>query len=429
MISAVHWSSTDYYLAITVGVLLMASGFFALAETSLVRMTRTRAASLKDDGHRGASSLVRLVESPDRFLNPLLLLILICQLVSATLVGVLASHLLGTAGLIVATVFEVVVIFVVFEAIPKNYAVHYVDRSAMLAAPIVEALLRFWPIKWISSILLSIAKAVLRPLGVSDSFQKVTESEILAMADVAVGDLAIEETERDFIHSVIEFGDTIVREVMVPRIDMVDVSHDETIETAFERAVTSGRSRLPVLGESVDDVIGVVNLRYLAKLIAEEHGSSLVGDHLLAAHFVPETKKVSSLIGEFRRRKSHLFIVVDEYGGTAGLITLEDVLEELVGEIADESDLHETDEDDSATHRGGELIVSGRLNIDDADEQYGLNLPKGGWDTVGGMVLDLAGGVPDVNASFDSEHYRFTVKRVDGRRIEEVLVESRNEHS
>jgi CBS domain containing-hemolysin-like protein len=429
MIAVSHWSTSDYYLAITVAVLLLASGFFALAETSLVRMTRTRAQSLKDEGHRGASSLVRLVESPDRFLNPLLLLILICQLVSATLVGVLAGHLLGTAGLIVATVFEVVVIFVVFEAIPKNYAVHYVDRSAMVAAPVVEALLRFWPIKWVSSILLSIAKAVLRPLGVSDSFQKVTESEILAMADVAVGDQAIEETERDFIHSVIEFGDTIVREVMVPRIDMVDVSHDETVEVAFQRAVESGRSRLPVLGESVDDVIGVVNLRYLAKLIADGRGSEVVGQHILAAHFVPETKKVASLIGEFRKRKSHLFIVVDEYGGTAGLITLEDVLEELVGEIADESDLHEPDGEDQRGEHDGEIVVSGRLNIDDADEQYGLNLPKGGWDTVGGLILDLAGGVPEVNEIFDTAQYRFTVKRVDGRRIEEVLVESRNEDS
>ena len=157
MIAAAHWTSSDYYLVAAVVVLLVASGFFALAETALVRITRTRAQSLKDDGHRGASALVRLVESPDRFLNPLLLLILICQLVSATLVGVLAGHLLGTAGLIVATVFEVVVIFVVFDAIPKNYAVHYVDRSALLAAPIVERILKFWPIKWTSSLLLSIA--------------------------------------------------------------------------------------------------------------------------------------------------------------------------------------------------------------------------------------------------------------------------------
>jgi CBS domain containing-hemolysin-like protein len=291
--------------------------------------------------------------------------------------------------------------------------VHYADRSALIAAPVIELLLKFWPIKWVSWLLLGIAKGVLKPLGVGDNAQKVTESEILAMADVAVGDQAIEPEERNFIHSVIEFGDTIVREIMVPRIDMVD------------RAVASGRSRLPVLGESVDDVLGVVNLRYLATLIAENQGGEPVGEHLLEAHFVPETKKVSSLIGEFRRRKSHLFVVVDEYGGTAGLITLEDVLDELVGEIADESDPLDEVVPTSGRQRDGVVVVSGRTNIDDADEEFGLTLPKGGWDTVGGLVLDLAGGVPDEGDVFETDRYRLVVQRVDGRRIEEVRVESR----
>jgi len=426
---ALTWQQSDTWLLLTVFVLLMFSGFLAMAETSLVRMSRTRASSLREEGHRGAGSLVRLVEAPEKFLNPLLLLVLICQLVSATLVGVLAGRLFGAAGLVLATVFEVVVIFVVFEAIPKNYAVAYADRSAMVTAPVVEGLLKFWPIKWLSKILLSIAQAVLRPLGVSDTSQKVTESEILAMADVAVGDQAIEVEERNFIHSVIEFGDTIVREIMVPRTDMIDVENDDTVQVAFERAVESGRSRLPVLGGSGDDVLGIVNLRYLANLIREGRGDEPVGDHALAAYFVPETKKVATLIGEFKRRKSHLFVVVDEYGGTAGLISLEDVLEELVGEIADESDPEESEGVSSELEHDGAMVISGRLNIDDADEEYGLDLPKGGWDTVGGLIMDLAGGVPDVGASFVSDRYRFTVRRVDGRRVEEVEVDTNRENA
>jgi len=422
---AAAWSSTDTYLLITVIFLLVASGFFAMAETALVRTSRQRARSLAEEGRHGASAVARLVESPDKFLNPLLLLVLICQLVSATLVGVLAGRLWGPAGLIMATVFEVVVIFVVFEAIPKNYAVHYSDRSAMLTAPVVETLLKFWPIKWISIVLLGIAKAVLRPLGVSGDTQRVTESEILAMADVAVGDRAIEVAERDFIHSVIEFGDTIVREVMVPRIDMVTVEADESVTVSFDRAVASGRSRLPVLGASVDDIVGIVNMRYLATLIAAGRGDEPVGRHTLSAHFVPETKKVSSLLPEFRRQKSHLFVVVDEYGGTAGLISLEDVLEELVGEISDESDDEAHEAVGGTKTEGGALVLSGRTNIDDADEEHGLDLPKGGFDTVGGLILDLAGGVPSEGDVFETDHYRLTVRRVEGRRIEEVAVEPR----
>jgi CBS domain containing-hemolysin-like protein len=172
-------------------------------------------------------------------------------------------------------------------------------------------------------------------------------------------------------------------------------------------------------------VLGIVNLRYLATLIAGGGGDERVGDHALDAHFVPETKKVSALIDEFQRRKSHLFIVVDEYGGTAGLITLEDVLEELVGEIADESDPTLAEPANHVVDSNGAVVVSGRLNIDDADEEFKLDLPRGGWDTVGGLVLDLAGGVPDAGQVLETERYRLTVERVEGRRIEEVRVETK----
>jgi putative hemolysin len=419
---AATWSPSDTYLGITVAVLLVRSGFFAVAETSLVRMNKSRARSLRDQGRHGAKALVELSESPEKFLNTILLLVLICQLVSATMVGVLAGRLFGAAGLFIATVGEVVVIFVVFEAIPKNYAVQHPDSAALTAAPVVRRILKFWPIKWISNFLLSIADTVIGWFGPTGRTSRVTESEVLAMADVAHEDEAIESEERNFIHSVIEFGDTIVREVMVPRIDMVDIADSATIREALELSVQSGRSRLPVLGEGVDDVVGIVNLRHLAELVANELGHELLRDHMGQAHFVPETKRVAALLSEFRRLKSHLFVVVDEYGGTAGLVTLEDVLEELVGEITDESDPVEEEDDDEQTIERG-LELSGRLNIDDANVEYGLALPKEGWDTIGGLVMDLAGGVPDVGDVYSTKHYRLTVLRLDGRRVEEVLVQ------
>jgi CBS domain containing-hemolysin-like protein len=420
---AVSWTVSDTALLISVAILLIFSGFFALAETSLVRTSKSRARSLRDQGLRGSAALADLAEDPDSFLNPLLLLVLICQLVSATLVGVLAGRIFGAAGVLIATVAEVVVIFVVFEAIPKNFAVQHLDQSALIAAPVVSRILKFWPVRWIAALLLSISHAAIRLLGGASESQRMTDAEIMAMADVAHEENSIAVEERDFIHSVIEFGDTIVREVMVPRIDMVSVASDETVAVAFERAVETGRSRLPVLGEGVDDVLGVVNLRYLAKLIAEGRSDEHVGNHFLDVFFVPETKKVASLLAEFKKEKSHLFIVIDEFGGTAGLITLEDVLEELVGEIADESDDEVVDEDDDKKTADGVVTISGRLNIDDVNDEYDLALPKDGWDTVGGLVLDLAGGVPVVGQHFDADEYRLTVVRMDGRRIEEVRIE------
>lgn len=417
---AAAWTSSDTYLSLTVLVLLVLSGFFALAETSLVRMNKSRARSLQEQHRRGARALALLTETPQKFLNPLLLLVLICQLVSATMVGVLTDRLFGAAGLFIGIVGEVVVIFVFFEAIPKNYAVQHPDNAALLTAPVVSTLLKFWPIKWLSTLLLGVAQGVIRMLGLEGQTQKMTESEVLAMADVAQEDKAIESSERNFIHSVIEFGDTIVREVMVPRIDMVDIPDTASVREALDLAVATGRSRIPVLGEGVDDVVGIVNLRHLAGLLAEGQGAALVRDHMGEPRFVPETKRVASLLSEVRKGKSHLFVVIDEYGGTAGLVTLEDVLEELVGEITDESD---PTVDEEHQDPGAGLTLSGRLNIDDANEEHGLLLPKDGWDTVGGLVLDLAGGVPEVGDVVSTSNYHLTVLRMEGRRVEEVLVE------
>jgi magnesium and cobalt exporter, CNNM family len=420
---AVTWSAGDTYLVVTVVLLLTLSAFFALAETSLVRMNKSRARSLRDEGHRGAQALVELSEAPEQFLNPTLLLVLICQLVSATMVGVIAGHLFGAGGVLVATAAEVVVIFVMFEAVPKNFAVQHPDASALFTAPVMRALLRFWPVRWLSGLLLSIAQGVIGLFGSRETSRRMTESEVLAMADVAHEDQAIASEERNFIHSVIEFGDTIVREVMVPRIDMVDVIDTARVCDALDLAITSGRSRIPVLGQGVDDVVGIVNLRSLAALVAAGRGDELVRHHMAAPHFVPETKRVASLLAEIRRAQSHLFIVVDEYGGTAGLVTLEDILEELVGEITDESDPMVASGPSGRSGDAG-ITLSGRLNIDDANVDYDLALPKDGWDTIAGLVLDLAGGVPQEGEVFATPDYRLTVVRVDGRRIEEVLIEA-----
>ena len=195
-----------------------------------------------------------------------------------------------------------------------------------------------------------------------------------------------------------------------------------TVREALDLAITTGRSRIPVLGESVDNVVGIVNLRYLADLVMKGQGEEEVGGHAKTAHFVPETAPVSAVLSEMRQEKVHLFMVIDEYGGTAGLVTLEDLLEELVGDIADESDI---EIEPVSEERGGEseLILSGRLNIDDVNGDFGVDLPKDGWDTVGGLVLDLAGGVPSVGDSFVVKNFKLTVLRMDGRRVEDVLVE------
>ncbi len=214
IVASAPFGTADAVIVVVVVVLLAASAVLALAETALVRTSRAKALALREEHRRGSGALLRLAEKPQAFLNPLLLLVLVCQLVTATLVGIVAERLLGAWGVAAATVFEVVVIFVLAEALPKNWAVYNPERSALFVAPVVSTLVRFPPLRAVSNGLITLANLL---VGQRHRRDTVSESELLALADVAVEEEVIEHQERELIHSIIEFGDTIVREVMVPR--------------------------------------------------------------------------------------------------------------------------------------------------------------------------------------------------------------------
>jgi magnesium and cobalt exporter, CNNM family len=418
------FGTVDAILIVIIALLLAGSGVLAMAETGLVRTNRVKAKSLVDQKRRGARQLARLVENPANFLNPVLLLVLICQLVSATLLGIVAAHLFGGLGVLLGIVFEVVVIFVFFEAVPKNWAVQNSERAALLSAPIVSTLIRFPPIRWLSSLLIGLANRI---IGAGDDdrggipHSYITDSELKAMADVAHEEKVIEHDERTFIHSIIDFGDTVVREVMVPRPDMVTVESDVTVAQALEKSLAAGYSRIPVEGdEGIDDIIGIAYAKDLVRAERVGKANQMVRDSKRPAKFVPESKEVSDLLREMQEEKFHMAIVVDEYGGTAGLITLEDLLEELVGEIVDEFDVEEPTVERCDD---GSVLVSARYSVDDADELLGAELPQGPWDTVGGLMLDLVGRVPDPGDSVEVDGFRFTALDVRGRRIGRVRIE------
>jgi len=421
VISATGYRPVDTVLLVVIVALLAVSGVLALAETSLTRTGRVKAKALLDDRRRGARPLVRLVEHPERFLNPILLLVLICQLVSATLVGVLASQWLGAIGVLVATVFEIVVIFVVFEAIPKNWAVHNPERAALFSAPLVAAVVRFPPVRWVSSLLIGLANLIIGRDKDDEASSNggVTESELRAMADVAHAEDVIETSERAYIHSIIDFGDTVVREVMVPRPDMVTLEADETVTEALGAALRAGYSRLPVYRNNIDDVVGIAYAKDLMRIERAGRGGEKVEGHARAAYYVPETKRVAGLLREMQDRKFHQSIVVDEYGGTAGLVTLEDLIEELVGEIVDEFDVEEPAVERRAD---GSVVVAGRMPLSEADELLDAELPEGAWDTVGGLMLDLAGRVPHQGEAVEVDGFRLVAERVQGRRIGRVRI-------
>ncbi|HZR11677.1 MAG TPA: hemolysin family protein [Acidimicrobiia bacterium] len=411
-------SGGQWLMLVAIVVLFLASIALALSETAFTRMSRIRALALEEEGVKNAGRLAALLESPVRTLNAVLLVVLACQLASATLIGVLVEGLLGAIGVAVGTVVEVVLFFVIGEVAPKTYAIQHTERAALRVTPLLHFLTTFPPLRLVSRGLIGLANVVLPGRGLREG-PFVTEEEIRTMADVAAEEQSIESQERRLIHSIFEFGDTLVREVMTPRPDMIGVEADCTVVAAMQQAIEHGFSRLPAYEDSTDNIVGLVYLRDLVTLERAGKGGQRVRDAARPAVFVPEQKRVAELLREMQQEHFHMAIVVDEYGGTAGLVTMEDLLEEIVGEIADEYDRAEPHLEHLAD---GSLRVPGRTPIDDVNEELDVELPDDEWDTVGGLVFNLLGHVPDEGETVRFDGLEFRAERLQGHRIVTVRV-------
>ena len=422
---AASFGATEGWMVAAAVALLLVIIVLAMAETVASRLTLSRARAIAADGGRRTRHLLRMVERPDEYLNVVLFVMLACQLVQAVLVGVVAFRVWGGWGVAIALTIDIVVVFVVAEALPKTWAIEHLDRATRLVSGPVWRLSRLWPLPWIARGLIGLANIVIPGKGLRRG-PFVSEEEFLALAEEAVSADILEEGERELIEQVIEFGDTICREVMVPRPDLLALADTMSVVEVLERALSAGRSRVPVYGEGIDDVTGVAYVKDLVRTSRAGRDEDPVSRFARRPFFVPETKRIAELLGEMRVRKSHIAVVIDEYGGTAGIVTMEDVIEEIVGEIADEYD-HE----DAMVERlpGGVLVLQARLAIDEASDAVGVVLPEGDWDTLGGLMFHLLGHVPFEGESVRLDGLRLRAEQVKGRRIGAVRVERVEEAS
>jgi CBS domain containing-hemolysin-like protein len=410
-------SSTDVWLIVAIFVILLMLAFLSLAEMGLSRITKPKAAAIADRGHKSGKALTQLVDAPERWVNPVLLTINILQTIQAFLTGIVGARF-GFVGALVLLALNVIVFFVLAESIPKTYAVLFPERAALLTARPTLALVRFPPLRLVSRGLIGLANWLIPGKGLAQG-PFVSEQELLGIVEAAAEDEVIEHEERQLIESIIEFGDTVAREVMVPRPDILFVEADDSVSSALDVGIAHGYSRLPVLGDDEDDVIGVAYTKDLMKAEREGHGMKTVRDVLRPVRFVPENKPVARLMREMQAEKFHLAIVADEYGGVAGLVTLEDCLEELVGDILDEYD---TEEADVQRLADGEYLVDGGASVDDLNELLDIRLPDDDWDTVGGFVFGTLGRVPTPGDHVDFAGWRFTAEQVEGRRVRQIRV-------
>jgi len=403
---------------VAIALLLVLSAVMALSETAFVRANRIRLLTLAEEGDKRADRVLRLLEQPEQTLNGVLLVLLACQMVSATLLGTVLEPAFGTAGVAVGMVIEIVVVFTFAEVAPKTFAVQHPEQAVMRVSGLLVFLTRFGPLRLLTRGFIGLANIVLPGRGLRRG-PFVTEEEILTMADVAAQESSIETEERELIHSIFEFGDTVVREVMVPRPDMVAVDADATVDEAIRVAIAAGKSRLPAYNETTDDIVGLVFLKDLVTRSGSGEGTEPVRTMLRPARFVPESKRVAELLREMQTEKFHMAIGIDEHGGTAGLVTMEDLLEEIVGEITDEYDV---DEPGIERLPDGALRVPGRTPIDEVNELLETELPQEEWDTVGGLVFNALGHVPEEGETARVDGLDFSAERMQGRRIVSVRI-------
>jgi CBS domain containing-hemolysin-like protein len=407
------------WLISVVALLVLLGSVLAMAEASVSRMSRVRAMALREDGRRNAALLERIEEHPARYLNSIYLAVMFCQNGSAIMVAIIAERYTNNLGVTLISVGFTLIYFVAVEAMSKTYAILHSDRVALFLAPLVVFLARILSAP--TRLLIGLANVLLPGKGLKQG-PFVSEEEIRSMADVGHEEGAIEEEEKELIHSIFEFGDTVVREVMIPRPDMIAVEAGTKLKDVLTLMLKHGFSRMPVYEKSMDNIVGLV---YAKDVMRRLHNGKRTRKELTVeeiarpAMFVPESKKIAELLREMQRNKTHMAIVVDEYGDIAGLVTMEDLLEEIVGEIADEYDRGESlvePVDDNT------LRVDGKLPIDELEELVGADLPDEEWDSVGGLLAGVLGRLPKRGDEVTVGGVTFRVEKVKGRRIAKVLV-------
>lgn len=403
-------TSGEVILLITLVVLLLAAVFLAASEASLLRISEFRVRSLAEAGDRRAIRLHHLLERLPAVLNMILLLALLTQIGAATVTGILAQGWFGNVGVTLASVVLTVVLFIYGEAIPKTYAVRHAEKTALAISGPISALERI--LRPVVSLLVWVADIQLPGKGITTS-PTVTEEELRLLADRAAHEGEITDRDRQLIERAFRFGDRSADDVMIPRPDIVAIDESTELDEAIETALRKGHRRLPIYSGNLEGISGVVRLRDMIE--ARDSGASL-RDLAYPPLVVPESKSISALLEDMQSEQTHLAIVVDEYGTTVGLVTVEDVAEELLGTISEEPGVPEF-------QRVGESKwkVAGSLPVEDL-AQIGMAIPEGEWNTVGGLMVGLAGRLLHIGDQVEVDGHTLTVEGAIRRRITWVMI-------
>ena len=414
----------DVWVLLGAAVLVGLAGLFSAADAALSTFARARAEEITAEARPGSRALMQILEDRPRYLNTALLLRLFFEIAAIVLVTVHVHDVTGGRWwptVLTAVGVMLVVSFVVIGVSPRTVGRQHADAMALLVAVPLTFVTRI--LGPLPRLLILLGNAITPGKGFREGPFN-SEAELRELVDLAEASALIESGERKMIHSVFELGDTIAREVMVPRTDIVFIERHKNLRQAMSLFLKSGYSRVPVIADNLDEILGFAYLKDIARRDFDAPHAEFtqrVDEVMRPPHFVPDSKPVDSLLSEMQARRQHVAVVVDEYGGTAGLVTIEDILEEIVGEITDEYDEAEVEPE---TFPDGTVRVSSRYPVDDLDEVVGVHVIDDDVDTVGGLMAKLLGRVPLPGATVEAHGLRFRAEQPVGRRkrISTVLI-------
>lgn len=398
-------------------ILVLLSAFFSSAETSLSTVNRVRLKTLAEEGNRRAKTALEVLDKYGKMLSAILIGNNIVNLSASALATTLAIHIHFTVG--IATAILTVVILIFGEIVPKNMAMINSEKMALLYASMISGLMKLLtPLIFVID---SLAKGIMKLFRVdADKKTAMTENELRTYVEVGHEDGVIESEEREMIYNVFDFGDAVAKDVMIPRIDMVTVDKEATYEEVMEVFKDCMYTRIPVFEEDKDNIIGLINIKDF--ILVEDKAKFKISDILRQAYYTYEFKKTADLLVEMRQKCFNVAFVLNEYGGTAGMITLEDLLEEIVGEIRDEYDSDEEQLIQKMQDRT--YLVEGSMKLSDINDELGTDLQSEDYDSIGGLIIEHLDRVPEDGAQIVTDQgIRLQVQGVSQNRILKVIME------
>ncbi len=412
-------ASTEILQIVLLVFLLMASAFFSASETSLMSLSKIRIRYMEEEGVKGAKLVASLIEKSGDLLSSILVGNNLVNIAATSVSTSLFLSIYGSKGVAIATAVMTVLVLIFGEITPKTIAANSPEKLALIVAKPINLIMKIAkPAVWVFNLLTGI---IFKILGIDNNGAKpfITEEELKTMVNVSHEEGVLEMEEREIINNVFQFGDMQAKEAMIQRLDMVAVSIEDTYDEIIELFKTEKLSRLPVYKESIDDIVGILNIKDIIFLSDEEINKFDIKDYVREAFFTYEFKKITQLLEEMKKEKSQMAIVVDEYGGTAGLLTIEDLVEVIVGDIDDEYD---EEEEEIVKVSENEYVVEGSTKISDVNEILGINFESEEFDSIGGFIIGYLKRIPEEHELIEVENVKFNVESIDKNRINKIRI-------